>query len=100
MESETPGLIGGISGACIGIAGSAIGIYFSLKNTNGPKEKSFMLRFGVIISVCFVSLIILLFIVPEGYKIFVWGPYLLLLFIAIRYGNKRLQEIRAEEENA
>jgi len=33
------GLIGGIIGGIIGVAGGIIGTYFSIKNTNGPKER-------------------------------------------------------------
>ena len=38
------GLVGGILGSVLGCAGGAIGTYFSVKNTNGPLERRFMVR--------------------------------------------------------
>lgn len=39
-----PGLIVGIIGGIFGISGGVIGTYFSIKNTNGPKERSFIIK--------------------------------------------------------
>lgn len=38
------GLIGAITGVTIGCIGGIIGTYCSIKNTNGPKEKAFMVK--------------------------------------------------------
>ena len=38
------GLIGGIVGGIIGVAGGLLGTYFSIKNTNGPRERAFVIK--------------------------------------------------------
>lgn len=99
MEDQTFGLIGGILGACIGITGAAIGIYFSIKNTNGPKEKAFMVKFGLIASILFAVLLAITFLAPPSYKWLIWLLIIILLVFTIRYGNKKQQEIRAKEND-
>jgi len=91
------GLIGGIVGSIIGIAGGIIGTYFSIKNTNGPKERAFMIKasggfwlFGIIF-------ITLLFVFPSPYKWFLWVPYGILFPISIRFINKKLEQIKQDE---
>ena len=42
------GLVGGILGGAIGMAGGAIGTYYSIKNTGGPIERAFMIRVSAI----------------------------------------------------
>ena len=36
--------IGAIAGAVIGLAGGAVGTWFSIRNTNGPRERAFMVK--------------------------------------------------------
>ena len=42
------GLIGGIVGGVIGVLGGLLGTYFSIKNTAGPRERTFMIRVAVV----------------------------------------------------
>ena len=92
------GLIGGIAGVIIGVAGGIIGTYFSIKNTNGPKERSFMVKTSVIFWIVGIIFITLLLALPSPYKWFMWLPYSVLLPVGIIYINKRLQQIRQEVE--
>lgn len=92
-----PGAIGGIIGGLCGLAGGIIGTYFSIKNTNGPRERAFMVKSA---AVCWVAIIIflgLLFALPNPYRWFMWIPYAILLPIGITYGNKKQRSIRQEE---
>ena len=91
------GLIGGITGSIIGIAGGLIGTYFSIKNTNGPKERAFMIKAATsfwILGIIFVALLLLL---PSPYKWFMWIPYSILFPLSIHFMNRRLQQIKQAE---
>ena len=92
-----PGLIGGLVGGVMGTVGGLVGTYFSIKNTDGPRERAFMIKAS---AVCWVGILIflaLLFNLPDPYKSFVWIPYSILLPLGIIYSNKAQQRIRREE---
>jgi Ca2+/Na+ antiporter len=91
------GLIGGIVGSVIGLAGGIIGTYFSIKNTNGPRERAFMIRASVICLVAILLFLALLFALPNPYKWFMWIPYGILLPLGIVYWNRKQQRIRQDE---
>ena len=91
------GLIGGIIGGIIGVGGGIIGTYFSIKNTNGPKERAFMIKASAIFWILGIIFVALLFLLPSPYKWFMWLPYSILFPISIRFMNKRLQQIKQEE---
>lgn len=91
------GWIGGIAGAVIGVAGGIIGTYFSIKNTNGPRERAFMVKSAVVCWLAIVVFLGLLFVLPNPYRWLMWIPYSILLPLGIFYGNRRQQAIREEE---
>jgi len=91
------GLIGGILGGVLGIAGGVIGTYFSIKNTNGPKERSFMIKTSIVFWIFAVVFITFLLVIRSPYKWFLWIPYGVFLPISIQFVNKRLSQIRKEE---
>ncbi|MDD2237922.1 MAG: hypothetical protein PHG65_12020 [Kiritimatiellae bacterium] len=91
------GWIGGIAGGVLGLAGGIIGTYFSVKNTNGPLERSFMIKSAV---VCWIAVLIFLGLLvglPNPYRYFAWIPYSILLPLGIMYGNRRQQAIKQQE---
>lgn len=92
-----PGLIGGIIGCIIGVAGGIIGTYFSIRNTGGPKEKAFMIKASIIIWIAGIAFITLLLVLQTPWKFVLWLPYGILLPLGIIAGNRNLQRIRAEE---
>ena len=92
-----PGTIGGIIGGLGGLAGGIIGTYFSIKNTNGPREQAFMIKASVVGWIAILVFLGLIFSMPEPYRYFLWIPYGILLPLAIVTGNKKLQKIRQEE---
>ncbi|KPJ72805.1 hypothetical protein AMJ52_05050 [candidate division TA06 bacterium DG_78] len=95
-----PGIIGGIIGGVIGVIGGLVGSYFSIKNTNGPKERAFMIKFVIIGWIAIIVFLLLLFYLPKPYNFLLWIPYGFALFIAIRYGNRKQREIRKQEEES
>jgi Ca2+/Na+ antiporter len=94
---EIGGWIGAIVGGLGGLAGGIIGTYFSIKNTNGPRERTFVIKAAVICFVAVVVFLVVLFAVPNPYRWLVWIPYAILLPVGIKVWNKRQFAIRQEE---
>ncbi|RKY33761.1 MAG: hypothetical protein DRP78_07235 [Candidatus Omnitrophota bacterium] len=92
------GLIGGIVGSILGLIGGIIGTYFSIKNTNGPKEKSFMIKIATIGWIAIALFLFLMYITPSPYQCFLFIPYGIILPITIIKGNKIQNKIRQEEK--
>ncbi len=97
-------LIGGIVGSILGVMGGIVGTYFSIKNTNGPKERAFMVRCAVLtwigVSVFLLGLGLVTFSQSPNRFVVVpmlWLVYMPLLFWLIRWGNQRQARYRAED---
>jgi Ca2+/Na+ antiporter len=97
-----PGMTGAIIGGIGGLAGGVIGAYAGIKNTNGPKERGYMIKMAALMWWAVVFFLALLFALPTPYQWFIWGPWVVLLVIGITYCNKRQGQIRKAEsqENA
>ncbi len=91
------GWIGGIAGGLIGLIGGIIGTYFSIKNTNGPRERAFMVKASVVSWIAIILFLGLMFALPNPYRHFLWIPYAILLPLGIVFGNRTQQRIRREE---
>lgn len=94
------GLVGAIIGSVIGVAGGAIGTYFSITNTNGPMERAFMVKVSVIAWVAILLFLGLMMLLPSPYRFLLWIPYAVLLPLGIIKTNKRVTEIRESEHGA
>lgn len=79
------------------IVGSAVWTYFSIKNTDGPLERAFMVKAAAIAWVAIVVFIVLLLILPQPYNYLMWIPYSTLLPLSIAKCNKRRAELRNRE---
>ena len=77
--------------------GGIVGTYFSIKNTNGPRERAFMIRYAVVVWFALLIFFGLLFVLPNPYRWFMWIPYAILLPVGITYGNRKQMSIRQEE---
>lgn len=91
------GVVGGIIGSVGGIAGGAIGTYFSIKNTNGPRERSFMIRMSAVVWAGVSIFLVGLMLLPKPYNLLLWLPYGVALPLGISWSNRRQLQIRAEE---
>ena len=89
----------GILGGILGCIGGIVGTYFSIKNTNGPNEKAFMIKGAIIGWIGIILFLALMFILPNPYRFYLWIPYGIILPIAIIKGNKIQAKIRQEESN-
>ena len=90
------GLVGGIVGSLVGVAGGLIGTYFSIKNTNGPRERAFMIRSAIVCWIAVALFLTAMVLLPRARPWF-WIPYAILLSFGIRYGNRMQMEIRQAE---
>ena len=91
------GWIGGIAGIVMGLVGGIIGTRCSIKNTNGPRERSFMVKAAAVVWIAIVIFLGLLIALPSPYRWFMWIPYSILLPLGITFGNRKQQAIRQEE---
>ena len=96
-SGEMIGWAGGILGGVIGLAGGAIGTCCSIKNTNGPRERAFMIKVSVVCWIAVTMFLGLMFALPNPYRHFLWIPYAVLLPLGIVIGNRTQQRIRKEE---
>ena len=92
------GLLGGIIGGTLGLAGGAIGTYASIKNTAGPRERQFMVRTAIVVWVAVTLFLVLLSVLPNPYRWLIWIPYGVALPLAIISLNRKQRAIRLEEQ--
>jgi hypothetical protein len=84
-------------GGGLGVAGGAVGTYFSIRNTNGPLERGFMVRVAVIGWVAVTLFLVLLLVLPRPYNYVMWIPYGILLPVGIIKANRVQAELRKHE---
>ncbi len=94
-----PGLIGGLVGTGIGVIGGIIGTWASIRNTNSMAERRFMIMMSVYFWIFAIAFVIALFLIKSPYKYLLWAPYSILFPIAIHYTNKKIRQIRKEQED-
>lgn len=90
------GLIGGILGGVLGLVGGIVGTYFSIKNTESPEERTFMIRAAAVFWTFGMIFLTLLLLLPSPYKWFLWIPYGIFLPLSIRFMNRRLEQIKQD----
>jgi len=93
-----PGPFEAIVGSLVGIAGAWVGTHLSIKNTNGPRERVFVIRSAIVCWVGVGVFLAVMFFVPQA-RIWIWIPYGILLSLAIRHVNTKQKAIRREEHS-
>ena len=100
MNPGLIGLIGGIIGGIIGLAGGLLGTYFSIKNTNSPRERAFVIKVSI---ACWIFVLVFVFglcLIPGLYKLILIPIYVVGLVASIPLillWNKKQAQIRLEE---
>lgn len=98
------GMMGGVIGGVLGIAGGALGTWMTVKNTKTPRERAFAIR-AAVLTWLFVGgfgggFLVALFLAPPTAKIYLWGAFAIayppaLLFL-ILYINRGLAAARRD----
>lgn len=91
------GIVGGIIGSVLGLAGGAVGTYFSIRNTKGPLARAFMIKVAIVAWVAIIVFIMLVLVLPQPYNYLMWIPYGILLPLGIVKCNKQLAKLRQGE---
>lgn len=94
------GLVGGLVGSAIGIAGGAFGTWASIRHTSGPRERTLMVRAALVAWTLVAVMLGGLLLLPQPWNAAVWIPYAIVLPLGIRWINRRQREIRAGEATA
>jgi hypothetical protein len=97
MNERTVAWIGGVGGGVLGVLGGAIGTYFSIRNTSGPRERAFMIRMALACWAVVTAFLGLMWLTPTTFRPLLWIPYALLLPLAIPAANRRQEKIRRQE---
>ncbi len=97
MDGGTVGLIGGIAGGVVGVMGGIVGTYFSIRNTNGPRERAFAIRAAALCWLGVSAFLACLFVLPLYWRLLLWVVYPPLLFWFIRWANEAQAGARAED---
>lgn len=92
------GWIGGIVGSVIGILGGLFGTWCSIRNTNSPREREFVVKASVMCWVFVGGFLAAMFLIPSPFRFLLWIPYPFLLVAGIVYWNRGQQRIREEDE--
>ena len=91
------GLLGGMAGRALGILGGVVGTYFSIKNTNSPRERAFMINASILCWVFVLAFVFGMWLIPGFYKTLLVPIYIVGLVAGILSWNKKQAQIRAEE---
>lgn len=94
------GWIGPIVGGGFGLLGGVIGTYFTIKNTNGPRERGFAIKASILCWALVLLFVAGMALIPGWYKLFLVIPYVIGLFVGIRKWNEIQFRIQKEESGA
>ena len=97
MNPGLIGLIGGIVGGIVGVAGGLLGTYFSIKNTNGPRERAFVIKASIVGWIFVLTFVFGMCLTPGLYKLLLIPIYVVGLVAGILLGNKKQAQIRLDE---
>lgn len=97
------GFSGAVLGPILGLLGGVLGSWCSIKNTNSPRERRFMIRMTVLLWLLLFALVglpltmVLAEMAPPWICWFCLGMFFVLLLPLIFWGNARQRRIQSEE---
>jgi hypothetical protein len=97
LKPETIGLIGALGGTLLGVLGGVYGTWNSIKQTNGPRERAFVVKMSVLFWIVVSLFVVLVFVLPAPWNYYIWLPYGLWLTSTIRRSDLKQQAIREAE---
>jgi len=97
LKPETIGLIGALGGTLLGVLGGVYGTWNSVQQTNGPRERAFVVKMSVLFWIVVSLFVVLVFVLPAPWNYYIWLPYGLWLTSTIRRSDLKQQAIREAE---
>jgi hypothetical protein len=97
MDDQTLILIGAFGGAAVGVLGGVVGTYYTIRNTNGPRERAFTIWGSLICWLVIAAFLAVMLVTPMPYGALLWLPYMFGLHLAVRFWNRKQSEIRRAE---
>tara|TARA_R110002111_G_C5962038_1_gene369563 strand:- start:88 stop:405 length:318 start_codon:yes stop_codon:yes gene_type:complete len=91
------GLIGAVGGTLLGFLGGVYGTWNSIQQTNGPRERAFVVKMSVLFWIVVSLFVVLVFVLPAPWNYYIWLPYGLWLTSTIRRCDLKQQAIREAE---
>jgi membrane protease YdiL (CAAX protease family) len=91
------GLVGGIVGSVLGLAGGLFGTYSSYRRAKSSRERRFVIWASISIFVYVGSFLAVLFLFPRS-RPMIFVPYALILSSGIVYLNRRQSRIQQEQQ--
>lgn len=98
MDPQTAGTLGAWLGGGIGVLGGLVGTWFSIRNTQSPRERAFVIKASLICWALVIAFVASLLLIPTWHRHLLWIPYSLLLVWGIRRWNK--MQLRIQNEDA
>jgi len=98
-QVQLAGWVGAALGAAIGLAGGMIGTYLAVRNTQGPRERAFVIKAAAVCWVLVTLFVVAMILIHSWYKHLLWIPFAIGLAVGIRWWNRHQAEIRNEEAN-
>ena len=92
-----PGLIGGIAGAAIGLAGGVVGTCCSIRNTGGPRERAFVIRASAVLWIAGLLFLAALLLLPSPWRFLAWIPWAIAFPLGLARWNRVQRRIREKE---
>lgn len=97
MDQQSLILAGAIGGSALGVLGGLVGTYYSVRNTDGPRERAFVVRSAFVCWMVIAGFLLALWLTPTPFRFLLWVPYAIALPLAIRGWNRKQEKIRREE---
>lgn len=85
--------IGGIIGSVLGILGGLVGTYFSIRNTNSPRERRFVIRAAILVCFALGLTALAVFYLPT-LRALAWVPICVMVVVGVPLWNRRQEMIR------
>jgi cell division protein FtsW (lipid II flippase) len=84
------------AGSALGILGGIVGTYFSIRNTNSPRERRFMI-YAAVFAWFILGLIGAVVFVMPPLRAWGWTPLVVTVVTGVPIINRRVERIRREE---
>ena len=80
----------------LGVLGGVVGTYFSIRNTNSPRERRFMIRAAVLVWLALGLTALVVYYLPT-WRAWVWVPISIMVVVGVPLLNRRQEMIRKED---